>query len=129
MVDFAFAGLPCNGMCEQGLFGSSLSFGCFCRHPFGFLDSHTGLQKLFSQSNSAGRQMNFIWVFIGGGLGSVARYGIGFIFSRWIQSSFPWATFISNLLATGILGVITYLFLRSDFVVVSVHSAPLAVKQ
>jgi CrcB protein len=55
--------------------------------------------------------MNFIWVFIGGGLGSVARYAIGFIFSRWIQSSFPWATFISNLLATGILGVIIYLFM------------------
>jgi len=55
--------------------------------------------------------MNFVWVFIGGGLGSLARYAIGVSLSRWIQSTFPWATFLSNLLATGILGIVVYLFM------------------
>jgi CrcB protein len=49
-------------------------------------------------------------IFFGGGLGSVARYGI----TRWIlamdlRSAFPTATLISNLLATAILA---YLILK-----------------
>ena len=50
----------------------------------------------------------FLAVFIGGGLGSVARYGI----SRLITSNFekinPVATLISNIASTLILGVILF---------------------
>lgn len=50
--------------------------------------------------------MSFIYVFIGGGLGSMARYGI----AKALQSytlDFPWATFITNFLACIILGALT----------------------
>lgn len=51
--------------------------------------------------------MTVLWVFLGGGLGAVSRFGI----SKWLgeQSEvFPYATFVSNLIATLILGLVVY---------------------
>ena len=47
-----------------------------------------------------------IWlaVFLGGGVGSVARYAISrLVLTLGTRTIFPWATFISNLLATALL--------------------------
>ena len=56
----------------------------------------------------------FIAVFIGGGLGSIARYGI----SRLVTSNFekinPVATLISNIASTLILGIILF-YVRTKF--------------
>ncbi|HKK76847.1 MAG TPA: fluoride efflux transporter CrcB [Saprospiraceae bacterium] len=52
--------------------------------------------------------MAFFWVFMGGGLGSICRYGI----ARGLgpqHFSFPWATFAANLLACAILGFLVAL--------------------
>ena len=49
------------------------------------------------------------WVFVGGGLGSLARFGIGKATSLIVSTSFPLGTFISNILACIILAVIVYL--------------------
>jgi CrcB protein len=46
--------------------------------------------------------MKLIAVFIGGGLGSLARYGMGSLVSYMSWTS-PWGTLISNVLATAIL--------------------------
>ena len=46
---------------------------------------------------------NLIVVFVGGGLGSLARYGIGRAFSQW-PSVFPFGTLTANILACLILG-------------------------
>jgi CrcB protein len=54
--------------------------------------------------------MNILWVFIGGGLGSLARYSISLLMGKWTLDAFPWATLISNILATGILGLTLYFF-------------------
>ena len=48
---------------------------------------------------------NFFWVFIGGGLGSLVRYGISLLFAGSV-SSYPWATFWANLAASFILGLL-----------------------
>lgn len=53
--------------------------------------------------------MNWVLVFIGGGLGSVLRFGIGKVFS-FKGVSFPWATFISNTLSC-LLFVVVLIFL------------------
>ncbi len=50
--------------------------------------------------------MNFLLVFIGGGLGSILRYGISLLIPEH-TSQFPLATFIANLLASIFLA---YLF-------------------
>ncbi|MFZ1657629.1 MAG: CrcB family protein [Flavobacteriales bacterium] len=43
-------------------------------------------------------------VFIGGGIGSLLRYGITrLLLALDLRGAFPWATFASNLLATAIL--------------------------
>jgi CrcB protein len=52
--------------------------------------------------------MSFFWVFIGGGLGSISRYGI----ARWLgpqHFTFPWATLLANLLACTLLGLLVAL--------------------
>ena len=51
-------------------------------------------------------EMNALAVFLGGGLGSVARYGIGLYTVRW-TSTFPWGTLMANVLATVLLVGIT----------------------
>ena len=48
---------------------------------------------------------NFLWVFIGGGLGSILRYGFSLLFTS-DASAYPWATFWANLTASFILGLL-----------------------
>lgn len=58
---------------------------------------------------------NFILVFLGGGLGSISRYGIGLAMNDKIKSLFPWATLSINILACFILGLLTaWLAAKSD---------------
>lgn len=47
--------------------------------------------------------MTFLSVFIGGGLGSLARYALGLIFPY--REGFPTATFFANLAAAFVLGL------------------------
>lgn len=43
-------------------------------------------------------------VFVGGGLGSVARFGLGrTVLALGLRGAFPWATLAANLLATALL--------------------------
>jgi len=59
--------------------------------------------------------MNFFLVFIGGGLGSLARYGTGFITKKIFDMNFPYGTFISNLISCFILGaLVEWLALRAS---------------
>ncbi|MBK8227051.1 MAG: CrcB family protein [Flavobacteriales bacterium] len=46
----------------------------------------------------------WIAVFIGGGLGSVARFGVTrVVLAIGLKGAFPWATLLANVLATGML--------------------------
>jgi CrcB protein len=47
--------------------------------------------------------MNWIWVGIGGALGSLIRWRLSILLSN--PSAFPWPTFVSNLLASFLLGI------------------------
>lgn len=47
-----------------------------------------------------------IAVFIGGGLGSLARYGISIMMVRQQMNSYPWATLISNTASSLIIGIL-----------------------
>lgn len=47
--------------------------------------------------------MNWLYVFLGGGIGAVLRYGIGVMFKP-LTKSFPWATLTSNLIACMLIG-------------------------
>lgn len=54
--------------------------------------------------------MAFLFVFIGGGLGSLARYSISLASGKLFPGPFPLGTFISNVLACLILGITLYWF-------------------
>lgn len=49
--------------------------------------------------------MNALFVFIGGGLGSLLRYGIAYWCKSMFTFSFPWATFLANSIACIIVGL------------------------
>ena len=49
-------------------------------------------------------------VFLGGGLGSVCRYLVSVFCSKFVQSSFPVATFSVNFLGSLFIGFLFYLF-------------------
>ncbi len=55
--------------------------------------------------------LDLLYVFIGGGLGSLSRYGIGRLLAR-SAVGFPWATFAANVTACLILGFLVGLGLR-----------------
>jgi len=55
---------------------------------------------------------NFLWVFLGGGLGSMCRYGISKILAG-NHFDFPFATLIANMLSCIILGYLFGIALKS----------------
>ena len=55
--------------------------------------------------------MNFLLVFIGGGIGCVLRFCIGLLLQK-TKTTLPWATFIANLLACVIFAVIVWFFIN-----------------
>jgi len=52
----------------------------------------------------------YLWVAIGGAIGSMARYGIGNVVSEKFGVAFPWGTLVINVTGSfliGILGAVT----------------------
>lgn len=49
--------------------------------------------------------MTYVLVFIGGGLGSICRYGLVLLLHPW-HARFPFATLAANALACGVLGFV-----------------------
>jgi fluoride exporter len=49
--------------------------------------------------------MNWLLVFLGGGLGAVMRYGTTALTGKFWQHAFPLATLLSNVIACAILGI------------------------
>lgn len=47
--------------------------------------------------------LQLLYVFIGGGLGSICRYGISVFFAQY-KTAFPYATLVANILSCIILG-------------------------
>jgi CrcB protein len=52
---------------------------------------------------------NLIVVFIGGGIGSVVRFGISMVMYNYYKTVFPLATLVSNLLSCFVFGLAIYL--------------------
>jgi fluoride exporter len=50
----------------------------------------------------------YIYVFIGGGIGAVSRFGLGKFSALFFGGNFPYGTLISNFLSCLIVGIILY---------------------
>ncbi len=54
-----------------------------------------------------------LWVFVGGGIGSVARYLLGrLVAGRVGETAFPWGTFIVNAVGCLLIGALAALLVR-----------------
>ncbi len=58
---------------------------------------------------------NFLLVGAGGAAGSMARYGISFIFSRITSTTFPLATFTINIIGSLLIGILFGLSARNQW--------------
>src|SRR2546421_6910727 len=59
--------------------------------------------------------MNYILVFIGGGVGSSLRHSINLASARWLGTAFPYHTFIINITGSMVMGLIAgYLAFRGE---------------
>jgi len=59
--------------------------------------------------------MNYVLVFIGGGLGSTLRHIVNFVCPRFLGTAFPYHTFIINITGSIIMGLIAgYLAFKGD---------------
>ena len=62
----------------------------------------------------AGNDQVGLLIFIGGGLGSLARYGVGQVSAKYTALSFPLGTLISNTVACVLLAFLVYSFLPKN---------------
>ncbi|MNU64086.1 putative fluoride ion transporter CrcB [compost metagenome] len=56
--------------------------------------------------------MNILYVFLGGGIGALIRFGITHLIHKFPKQVFPVATLVSNLLASFLVGVFLVLMMR-----------------
>ena len=54
---------------------------------------------------------SFIWIFLGGGLGSCLRYLIT-VYAKAINALFPWGTLVANLLGCFLIGLLMGYFTK-----------------
>jgi len=48
--------------------------------------------------------ITYIWIALGGALGSVARYGCSSLAAQWFGETFPWGTLIINVIGSFVIG-------------------------
>lgn len=60
--------------------------------------------------------MVWLGIAIGGGLGALARYGVGLLAARWWGTAFPWGTLAVNLVGCFLLGLLMESEARSPHV-------------
>jgi CrcB protein len=48
--------------------------------------------------------ITYVWIALGGALGSMARYGCSSLAAAWIGETFPWGTLIINVLGSFVIG-------------------------
>ena len=57
----------------------------------------------------------FLFVGIGGGIGSMARYGVGLLVGKFTGQQFPLATFSINIIGCFIIGILYGIFQRNSW--------------
>ncbi len=54
--------------------------------------------------------LNYLLVFVGGGLGAAARYGLQGLVYRWAKSTFPYGTLVVNVTGCFVIGALMTAF-------------------
>jgi CrcB protein len=48
--------------------------------------------------------ITYLWIALGGALGSIARYGASSLAAQWVGETFPWGTLIVNVTGSLVIG-------------------------
>src|ERR1700742_548056 len=79
------------------------------------LDCFVASLLAMTKRRGGGTQMNYLLVFVGGGLGASLRHFINVTCARCIGVSFPWGTFIINITGSTVMGLIAgYLAFKGE---------------
>jgi CrcB protein len=54
--------------------------------------------------------MNFLIVFLGGGIGSMLRHGVNVLTARWLGTGFPYGTLTVNITGSIVMGLLAGYF-------------------
>jgi fluoride exporter len=54
--------------------------------------------------------MNFLIVFLGGGIGSMLRHGVNVLSARWLGTGFPYGTLTVNITGSIVMGLLAGYF-------------------
>jgi CrcB protein len=54
--------------------------------------------------------MNYLLVFLGGGIGSMLRHGVNVLSARWLGTAFPWGTLTVNVTGSIVMGLLAGYF-------------------
>jgi fluoride exporter len=54
----------------------------------------------------------FLFVFIGSGLGGMARHGVGLLSLRWFGPNFPFGTLAINIIGSALMGLVVGVFAK-----------------
>ena len=61
--------------------------------------------------------MNWLYVFIGGGIGSTLRFAFSILFARWQLTGLAWATLCANVVACVVFAIVwVYLGEKENFI-------------
>src|SRR5271168_2227899 len=83
--------------------------------PTRVLARTAGLRQSLRRRQLWDFEMNYVLVFIGGGLGSVLRHTVNVICPRLFGTNFPYHTFIINITGSTVMGLIAgYLAFKGD---------------
>lgn len=55
-----------------------------------------------------------VLIFLGAGLGGLARWGVGELIHRWLSRAFPWGTLAVNVTGCFAMGGLMYLFAERE---------------
>tara|TARA_B100000674_G_scaffold471388_1_gene460158 strand:+ start:1069 stop:1440 length:372 start_codon:yes stop_codon:yes gene_type:complete len=60
--------------------------------------------------------LSYLYVFIGGGLGAISRFGIGNLMRKFIITDFPLGTLLTNVLSCVVMGLVLYFSVGSKWI-------------
>ena len=52
--------------------------------------------------------LSYLYVFIGGGLGAISRFGLGNLINKYAGNGFPFGTLASNIFSCIVMGLVLY---------------------
>lgn len=58
--------------------------------------------------------LNVLAIFLGGGIGAVLRYLVGFNLSKYFEISLPISTFLVNIIGSFVIGFLFFFFMEKQ---------------